>query len=87
MDVSQIRDIVAEVLIEEFEIEESDLNDSAKLFDDLGLDSLDYVDLIIALEKKLGLKVDRQKDEGELSEIRRVKDIIEFIQKKMQEAT
>ena len=51
MDRSEVKKLVDKVLIEEFEKEESELTEDANLFDDLELDSLDGIDLIVALEK------------------------------------
>ena len=48
------------ILIEEFEKKASDLKDDANLFDDLELDSLDGIDLVVALEKALKAKTGRE---------------------------
>jgi len=73
------------VMVDEFEIDPDQLNAEAKLYDDLGLDSLDYVDLIIALEKTFDFKIDRQIDEEELRAIRTLQDIYDFIMKKIKD--
>lgn len=44
-------------LIEEFELEEEQLVPSANLKNDLGIDSLDFVDIIVIIEKNFGFKV------------------------------
>ncbi len=44
-------------LIEEFELEEEQLQPSAHLKNDLGIDSLDFVDIIVIIEKNFGFKV------------------------------
>ena len=44
-------------LVEEFEIEESELTPSANLKDTLELDSLDYVDLVVNIESNFGFKI------------------------------
>jgi acyl carrier protein len=44
-------------LIEEFEIEPSQLVPEASLKETLGIDSLDFVDLIVIIEKNFGFKV------------------------------
>jgi acyl carrier protein len=44
-------------LIEEFELEEEQLVPSAQLKTDLGIDSLDFVDIIVIIEKNFGFKV------------------------------
>ena len=48
---SVIEEKVKNVLVDEFELDEAELSPDATLYDDLGLDSLDSVDLVVALEK------------------------------------
>jgi len=51
---------VNSLLIEEFEIEQSDISVDAPLKDVLQLDSLDYVDLVVMLEGNFGFKVKQE---------------------------
>ncbi len=44
-------------LIDEFEVEEDDIASDANLKDTLGLDSLDFVDLVVAVESNFGVKL------------------------------
>ena len=64
----------------------SDLIAEADLNADLGLDSLDTVDLVVALEKEFGFKVNRAVDEGIIRETRTLQQIYAFIQEKMEAA-
>ena len=48
MQRADIINIVNEFLIDEFEIEESALDPGAHLIDDLGIESLDFVDIVVA---------------------------------------
>ncbi len=51
---------VHQTLLREFDVTEGDLKPEAHLIDDLGLDSLDGIDLVVALEKEfkdLGIKI------------------------------
>lgn len=58
------------ILVEEFELAEPDLTADANLYADLGLDSLDSVDLVVALEKEFGFKVNRAVDEEKIRQVR-----------------
>jgi acyl carrier protein len=49
--------IVNETLLNEFELEQSAIVPEARMREDLGLDSLDAVDLIVALEKALQFRI------------------------------
>ncbi|GAB4335641.1 MAG: acyl carrier protein [Desulfobulbaceae bacterium] len=60
------------VFAEEFELEPERLVPEATLFDDLELDSLDAVDMVVALEKEFGVKV---KDEESMRSIRTLGDL------------
>ncbi|WP_417290738.1 acyl carrier protein [Corallibacter sp.] len=44
-------------LIDEFEVEEDDISPEANLKDTLELDSLDFVDLVVAVESNFGVKL------------------------------
>lgn len=44
-------------LIEEFEVDGGDIQLDANLKDTLGLDSLDYVDLVVSIESNFGVKL------------------------------
>lgn len=44
-------------LIEEFEVDGDDIQPEANLKVTLGLDSLDYVDLVVSIESNFGLKL------------------------------
>lgn len=44
-------------LIDEFEVEEDDISADANLKETLGLDSLDFVDLVVAVESNFEVKL------------------------------
>jgi acyl carrier protein len=44
-------------LIDEFEVDSDDIQFEANLKDTLGLDSLDYVDLVVSIESNFGVKL------------------------------
>ena len=72
-------DIVAavnRVLVEEFELAAGDLRTDARLREDLGLDSLDAVDLVVSLEQTFGGRV----AEGEARKVRTVGDVYALVQ-------
>lgn len=63
-----------------FEIEQTRLVPEANIFTDLGLDSLDVVDLVVALQKAFGVNI---RDEANVREIRTLQDIYKFIEQKI----
>lgn len=56
MNKSQLIDTVNSFLIDEFEVDESDIVADANLQETLDLDSLDYVDLVVIIESNFGFK-------------------------------
>ena len=76
MDNKEIVQKVNQVFEESFEIEEKDLQPDKNVFEDLGLDSLDVVDLIVALQKKFRVKI---RDDKRVREIKVLEDIYKYI--------
>jgi acyl carrier protein len=66
---------VNKFLTEEFEIEESLLQPEAHLMNDLGIESLDFVDIVVIIEKDFGFKVKRE----EMAEVRTLNDMYKYI--------
>ncbi|WP_163409577.1 acyl carrier protein [Flavobacterium ajazii] len=44
-------------LVDEFEVDNDEIEPDANLKDTLGLDSLDYVDLVVSIESNFGVKL------------------------------
>ena len=57
MNKEIIIDKINDFLIDEFEVEEEEIAPEANLKDTLELDSLDFVDLVVAVEANLGVKL------------------------------
>ena len=64
MTKEEIKEKVREFLVEDLEIEEEKINDDATLKDDLGIDSLDFVDIVVIVEKKFGFKIKAEEMTG-----------------------
>jgi acyl carrier protein len=71
LDVEEIISKVDDILINEFELDDEGVVPEARLREDLDLDSLDGVDLVIALEKTFGIRL----EDEELLEMKTVGDI------------
>lgn len=81
--MEKIIEVVNSVLEEEFEIEAHLLKPEALLNEDIGLDSLDAVDLIVMVDKELGVRIDEE-DARELKTLGDVYKIIEDLLKEKQ---
>jgi acyl carrier protein len=55
MDREDIIKTINSLLIEEFEIDETAIAPNARLKDDLGLESLDFVDIAVIVKKEYGI--------------------------------
>jgi len=64
MNREEIIKITNDFLIEEFEVEQSAVRESASFKDDLGIDSLDFVDIVVIVEKKFGFKIKAEEMAG-----------------------
>ena len=67
------------LLIEEIEIEEDQISPSADLKKDLGIDSLDFVDLFVIIEQNFGFKMKAE----EMSEIKKLEDFYNYVIKRV----
>ena len=76
--MSEIETQVKQIVVEHLGIDESKVTPEAKFIDDLGADSLDTVELVMAFEEKFGIEIPDDAAETILT----VKDAIDFIQNK-----
>lgn len=76
MSDEELRRKVIEVLAEEFELDPEEMVPEATLYEDLGLDSLDAVDMVVVLEKSFKMKLT---DEEALRSIRTIDDLLQFL--------
>lgn len=75
MTKEEIAGIIKTFLIEEFEIEGEKITPTAHLKDDLGLESLDFVDIAVIVQKEFGLTLKGE----EMTSIRTLDDLYEYI--------
>lgn len=57
MSRQEIEEKVRNFLIEDLEIEEDKIAPEARLKEDMGVDSLDFVDIVVIVEKNFGFKI------------------------------
>ena len=60
MDINEIQEKVNAFLVDELEIDEAKIADDARLKEDLGIDSLEVVDVIVLVEEEFGFKMNRE---------------------------
>ncbi len=77
MNNDEIAGKVNEVFEESFEVAPEDLLPEKLIFDDLGLDSLDIVDLVVALQKKFDIKI---RSDDRVRSVRTLGDVHRLVQ-------
>jgi acyl carrier protein len=82
MTDQEIIDLINTTVANEFELNMDDMVPGAVLKDDLGLDSLDRVDMVIVLEKAFNFKI---REEEAVREINTLSDIHNFVINKKRE--
>ena len=70
-----VEEKVKEIICEQLGVEEDDVTPSAKFIEDLGADSLDTVELVMAFEEEFGIEI----PDEDAEKITRVKEAIEYI--------
>ncbi|MDR2138769.1 MAG: acyl carrier protein [Tannerella sp.] len=79
MDRKEIESQIRDFLVEEMEIEAEIIIGEAKLKDDLGLDSLDFVDIVVIVEKRFGFKIKPE----EMAHVITVSEFYDYIDSKV----
>ncbi len=79
MTRQEIEEKVKEFLIEELEIEEENIFPEAKLKEDMGIDSLDYVDIVVIVEKSFGFKIKPE----EMANVKTLSQFNDYIESKV----
>ena len=79
MNRKEIEDKVREFLIDDLEVEEDAIFPEARLKEDVGIDSLDFVDIVVIVEKNFGFKIKPEEMAGVLT----LNDFYDYIEKKL----
>lgn len=79
MERAVIEEKVRNFLIEDLEIDEDKIKDDANLKDDMGIDSLDFVDIVVIVEKNFGFKIKPE----EMGEVKTLKQFCDYIESKV----
>ncbi|MDD8025058.1 MAG: acyl carrier protein [Acidobacteriota bacterium] len=82
MSDARIYEMIKDIFVEFFEQDESKVRPEATLFEDLGLDSLDMVDLAVELQSRFGFTFDRTADEEKIRSIRTVQNFCDYVEEK-----
>lgn len=67
---------VIEIILENLGVDESELTENTNLVEDLGIDSLDMVELAMQLEDEFDMDI----EDEEMEKLQTLKDIVEYIE-------
>ncbi len=76
MERDEILEKVVDVIVEQLNVEREDVTEEAAFVDDLGADSLDLVELVMALETEFGVSI----PDEDVESIRTVGDSVSYIE-------
>lgn len=79
MERKEIESKVRDFLIEDLEIDEEKIYPEARLKDDVGIDSLDFVDIVVIVEKNFGFKIKPE----EMASVATLNDFYNYIETKV----
>ena len=73
-----VEDRVKSIIVEQLGVDADEVTPEASFVEDLGADSLDTVELIMAFEEEFGVEI----SDDEAEKIRKVKDAVDYIEKR-----
>ena len=79
MKRQEIEENVREFLIDDLEIDEEKIHPEALLKDDLGIDSLDFVDIVVIIERRFGFKIKPE----EMAGVQTLRQFCDYIESKV----
>jgi acyl carrier protein len=78
-DMKELEDKVKDIIVEELGVERDKLAEGASFMEDLGADSLDTVELVMAFEKEFDIDI----PDEEAEKLRTVGDALKYLHEKM----
>ncbi|MBI5468539.1 MAG: acyl carrier protein [Deltaproteobacteria bacterium] len=76
--MSSVENKVKKIIIDQLDVTEEEVTSQASFVDDLGADSLDTVEMVMAFEEEFSIEI----PDEDAEKIKTVKDAVDYIQKK-----
>ena len=74
--MASVEERVKQIIVEQLGVDEAEVTPTASFVDDLGADSLDTVELVMAFEEEFGIEI----PDEEAEKITRVKEAVDYIE-------
>ena len=72
-------DKIAEIIASQLRADPAEITEDTNVMEDLGADSLDVVEILMALEENFGVSV----SDDEIPNLKTVRDIVEYVESNM----
>ena len=82
MAEKSIEQRVKEIIVNQLNVNDEQVTSEASFLDDLGADSLDIVELIMAFEEEFKSEVDGEIPEAEAENLQTVSDVVRYLEEK-----
>ena len=79
MNRQEIEEKVKDFLVNDLEIDEEKIKPEARLKEDIGIDSLDFVDIVVIVEKTFGFKIKTE----DMAKVKTFSQFCDYIEKKI----
>ncbi len=79
MERKEIEQKIIDFLVEDFEIEPEKIQPEARLKEDIGIDSLDFIDIVVVIEKTFGFKIKSE----EMAKVKTFSQFCDFVEARM----
>ena len=86
MSEQTIEQRVKSIIVDQLNVNEEQVTEAASFLDDLGADSLDTVELIMAFEEEFDAEIDGEIPETDAEDLKTVGDVIQYITQKSEKA-
>ncbi|MBW5891673.1 acyl carrier protein [Pectobacterium polaris] len=81
MDKNEIYQEITGLLVKLFELDTDDIKPESRLYEDLELDSIDAVDMVVHLQKRIGRKISPEI----FKSVRTVQDVVDAVEDLLRE--
>lgn len=81
MDKNEIYQEITGLLVKLFELDADDIKPESRLYEDLELDSIDAVDMVVHLQKRIGRKISLEI----FKSVRTVQDVVDAVENLLRE--
>lgn len=74
-----MQELIKDIIAKQLRLEDDIIDDDTDIIEDLGADSLDIVEMLMAIEENFGVTV----PDEDIAELKTVRDIVDYVEKNM----